>query len=57
MVDEPFMMYRFQGFKFEFIRDYILITDERNKFKRIVYKFEFGYFDDTATFIIKVIEK
>jgi len=50
---EPFLQYFFQGCKFQFTRDFILIDDLDG---RVIYKMTFHRFSDIP-FVIEIVEK
>lgn len=50
---EPFLTYHFQGFKFEFIKDELFITNTITKYR---YKIQFEHYKDIP-FLITLVEK
>jgi len=53
---EPFLTYKFQGYKFEFIRDEVIITNERHLPFFEKYKMIFNDYDSLG-FTIMLEEK
>lgn len=54
-MNEPFLTYRFQGFRFEFIRDELHITNERHL--PFFEKFRVQFIDDKITPFVIIKEE
>jgi hypothetical protein len=53
-MNDPFLTYYFQGFKFEFIRDYVMVVDTNTN---AIWKITFNRIDNTNPFTIQLIER